>query len=79
MNETFVLTTKSTPQSGGKVEESSYEIESNSKISTYEIFHIPAIKEEPYISTINNYKARIEFELLSINYGQGQVVSFVTS
>ncbi|GAA3562628.1 DUF3857 domain-containing protein [Snuella lapsa] len=42
---------------------SSSEIEFDKNCSYYELTNIPALKEEPYVNNINNYRASVKYEL----------------
>jgi hypothetical protein len=49
-----------------------------SKYGTYVAENVPAFKSEPYISSINNYIAKFEFEILDVNV-PGLYIPFSTS
>ena len=40
--------------------------------------NLPALKEEPYVTTMENYRSSIEFELSSIRYPQSPVHEYTT-
>ncbi|PIA81822.1 transglutaminase [Gaetbulibacter sp. 4G1] len=42
---------------------SSSTLEFNKEVSTYNLENIPALKEEPYVNNINNYRSSVKYEL----------------
>lgn len=42
---------------------SSSNLEFTKKITSYDLSNIPALKEEPYVNNINNYRSAVKFEL----------------
>ena len=55
-------------QGGGMRQQSFGSIDYQSNISFYAAKDIPAIKEEPYVSTLENYVSKIKFELASTDF-----------
>jgi len=49
--------------SGANTTFSSEDIEYKKNTSTYSLSNIPALKEEPYVNNINNYRSAVKFEL----------------
>ena len=41
---------------------SSSDLEYTKNISTYELANVPALKEEPYVNNINNYRSAVSYE-----------------
>jgi len=39
------------------------EVEFNKTVTTYNLENVPALKEEPYVNNINNYRASVKYEL----------------
>ena len=48
----------------------------NETVSEYEYIHIPALKEEPYVDNINNYRFTIVHELTSTQNNDGVVKDY---
>lgn len=48
-------------------------------IKTYEMHEVPAFKDEAFISTLNDYIMKIDFQLASINYVGGGVEKTISS
>lgn len=51
----------------------SYGAYANCVVSTYIMKDMPAIKEEDYITTLNNYISRVEYELKTVNNFDGSI------
>ena len=66
--ETFDIDYATLPQQGGKVDRGSYGLESASTEYVWAAENMPALREEPYITTLEDYFTRIEFELSMIKY-----------
>ncbi len=67
-NETFTIRYKSTPQPGGHVDKGQFDLPSNSRKLHYATWDVPALIDEPHVSSIDFFRSRIEFELRSIKY-----------
>lgn len=78
INETFSITVTSTPQAGGKITRNTYNVDSKSKRYIYLAENVPAFKEEPYITTAENYISSINFELQSTKGFDGSIDNYTT-
>ena len=47
--------------------------------NTWAMHKIPALKEEPYTTTINNHLSKIEFQLSKIKYPQSPAIRYMTN
>lgn len=66
---------------GGTREQSFNSIEYMSNINSYAAKDVPALKEEPYLTTLENYVTKIKFELASTDFTkiQGSFKSYTNS
>ncbi len=48
-------------------------------ISSYNVDNIPALKEEPYVNNINNYRASAKYELSYVKYPQEPIKYYTTT
>jgi len=48
-------------------------------ISSYDLENIPALKEEPYVNNIDNYRSSVKYELSYIKFPESQVEYFSTT
>ncbi|WP_299253483.1 transglutaminase domain-containing protein [uncultured Lacinutrix sp.] len=55
------------------------ELEYTSNIDIYESNNIPALKNEPFVNNINNYRSLAKYELAYIKYPNSQIKEFSTS
>lgn len=66
--ETFTIKYNSAPQRGGAVEKREYTLKSNSRLYRWAAENLPAIKQEPFMTTASDYFTKLEFQLVSITY-----------
>ncbi len=83
-NESINFTTINQTGSGfsmGKRQQENHSIPYLENLFTYTAKDVPAIKAEPYLTTIENYTTRLKFELSSIDFTKigGQFKSYTTS
>ncbi|MFI1745186.1 DUF3857 domain-containing protein [Thalassobellus sediminis] len=64
---------------GGSTRYSSNEIEYSTYLTNYSLSNIPALKQEPYVNNINNYRSSVKYELSYIKYPQTPIEYFSTS
>ena len=50
-----------------------------SNITTIDLDHVPALKEENFVNNINNYRSSIKYELASIKFPNSYLETFTTS
>ncbi|MFD0835206.1 DUF3857 domain-containing protein [Mariniflexile aquimaris] len=48
-------------------------------ITTYDLTNIPALKEEPFVNSINNYRSAVQFELSYTNFPQSPIKYYSTT
>jgi hypothetical protein len=58
---------------------SSSNIEFTNNISTYNLDNVPALKEEPFVNNINNYRSTIQYELSYTNFPQTPIKYYSTT
>ncbi|MEO5647232.1 MAG: hypothetical protein ABIQ56_02655, partial [Chitinophagaceae bacterium] len=51
----------------------------NTVIATYSMENIPALKNEPFMSSAKDYQQRVQFQLSQIDYGNGNIVDYRTT
>lgn len=54
-------------------------IDYTKKVSEYSLTNIPALKEEPYVNSINNYRASVKYELSHTQYPNSILKSYSTT
>ncbi|TNJ46176.1 transglutaminase domain-containing protein [Tamlana fucoidanivorans] len=57
----------------------SSQIEYITNVSTYELDNVPAMKEEPYVNNINNYRSSINYELSYTQFPYSRVEYYSTT
>ena len=55
------------------------EVSYSTKISKYEIENVPALKNEPYVNSINNYRSSIKYELSYTKFPYSQIEYYTTT
>ena len=58
---------------------SSSNLEFTNKISTYSLENIPALKEEPYVNNINNYRSSANYELSYTKFPNSEMKFYSTT
>ena len=58
---------------------SSSDVDFTKKISSYHLTNVPALKEEPYVNSINNYRSSIQYELSYTKFPQSPVKYYSTT
>ncbi|WP_282134190.1 DUF3857 domain-containing protein [Seonamhaeicola maritimus] len=58
---------------------SSSEVEFTKQISRYNLENVPALKNEPYVNSINNYRSSIKYELSFTKFPQSTVKYYSTT
>ncbi|MEL0651158.1 transglutaminase domain-containing protein [Algibacter sp. TI.3.09] len=48
-------------------------------ITEFDLNNVPALKDEPYVNNINNYKSSVKYELSYIKYPDAPIKSYTTS
>ena len=61
-----------------------FEVQETSKVvndsyTRYGLGHLPAIKKEPFITTLDDYRAHIGFQLATVNFPGEEVQKFMTN
>lgn len=66
---------------GGQRQQETHTISYNTNIYNYTAYEVPAMKEEPYLTTLDNYTTQLKFELAVTNYTKigGKYKSYTTS
>ena len=75
----IVVKHKSTPQAGGVINKYENEVEFIKNITLYNLENIPALKEEPYVNNIDNYRSAIQYELSYTNFPQTPIKYYATT
>lgn len=57
----------------------SSDIEFTKNISSYNLTNIPALKEEPYVNSINNYRSSVKYELSYTKFPQSTIEYYSTT
>lgn len=57
----------------------SSEIEYSKNISTYSLTNVPALKEEPFVNNIDNYRSAISYELAYTNFPNSPLEHYSTT
>ncbi len=83
-NDKIVITTKtrSTASFQGEVASTSYSssnIEFFKSVTDYNLSDIPALKEEPFVNSINNYRSAVQYELSYTNFPQSPMKYYSTT
>ncbi|WOD44466.1 transglutaminase domain-containing protein [Hwangdonia lutea] len=58
---------------------SSSDLEFTKKVSTYNLENIPALKDEPYVNNINNYRSSVKYELSYVKMPQSTIKYYSTT
>ncbi len=58
---------------------SSSDLEYTKNISTYELANVPALKEEPYVNNINNYRSAVSYELAFTKFPNSPLEHYSTT
>ena len=76
------ITFRNKSRSGGyttRTTFSSSDVEFTKKISSYNITNVPALKEEPYVNSINNYRSAIHCELSYTKFPDSPIKYYSTT
>tara|TARA_B110000967_G_C18861567_1_gene550261 strand:- start:57 stop:2072 length:2016 start_codon:yes stop_codon:yes gene_type:complete len=65
--------------SGVKTTYSSSDLEFTKTVSFYNLVNIPALKEEPHVSNINNYRSSVKYELSYVHLPQSTIKYYSTT
>jgi hypothetical protein len=76
VSQKFSIKYRGNPQAGGAASTGTYDLDSNSKKYRWWAKNLPALRKEPYITSLQNYYSRIEFMLANTNFG-GRVKSYM--
>ncbi|WP_418604529.1 DUF3857 domain-containing protein [Hwangdonia sp.] len=69
-----------TGQSGAvRTSFNSSDLEFTKKVSTYNLENIPALKDEPYVNNINNYRSSVKYELSYVKMPQSTIEYYSTT
>ena len=81
INFTTINETKGSGFAPGKRQQENHSIPYVENLYTYTAKDVPAIKAEPYLTTIENYTTRLKFELSSTDFSKigGQFKNYTTS
>lgn len=64
---------------GGSKSTSSSTLEYVNTITSYSLSNIPALKEEPYVNNMNNYRSAIQYELSFTKFPQAPIKSYTST
>ncbi|NMH87184.1 DUF3857 domain-containing protein [Flavivirga algicola] len=76
------ITFTSKSRSGNYVSNTSFhssDINFTKEVSSYNLANIPALKEEPYVNSINNYRSSMQYELSYTKFPQSPVKYYSTT
>lgn len=79
------ITFRSKTRSGGSIHSgarttfNSSDVDFTKKISSYHLTNVPALKEEPYVNSINNYRSSMQYELSYTKFPQSPVKYYSTT
>ncbi|GAA3596964.1 DUF3857 domain-containing protein [Flavivirga amylovorans] len=65
--------------SGASTSYSSSDVEFTKSISSFNLKDVPALKEEPYVNSINNYRSSMKYELSYTKFPQSTVKYYSTT
>jgi hypothetical protein len=69
-------------RSGGLISSTSFsssEVEFTKNISTYTLSNVPALKDEPYVNNINNYRSAVKYELSYTHFPSSTIEYYSTT
>ncbi len=75
----FTVPYQSDPGAGGKIDKGTYELNSNGSRYRWAAQNVPAFKEEPYLTTVQDYISKINFELNYVKYPSQPVKNYMGS
>ena len=75
----IAVKSKSMPQQGGHVDKWEDELEFIKYTSLYNLENIPALKDEPYVNNINNYRSAVKYELSYVKMPQSPIDYYSTT
>jgi transglutaminase-like putative cysteine protease len=75
----ITVKSKSMPQQGGHVDKWEDELEFIKYTSLYNLENIPALKDEPYVNNIDNYRSAVKYELSYVKMPQSPIDYYSTS
>ncbi|MCF7559093.1 DUF3857 domain-containing protein [Sabulilitoribacter multivorans] len=55
------------------------EVEYTKQVNTYSLENVPALKEEPYVNNIDNYKSSVNYELSFVHFPNSQIDYYSTT
>ena len=64
---------------GKPTEYNSSDLEFNKTVSTYNLENIPALKDEPYVNNIDNYKSSVKYELSYVQMPESPIKYYSTT
>ncbi|WP_341216303.1 DUF3857 domain-containing protein [uncultured Wocania sp.] len=76
------ITFSSKSRTGYRVSKTSFnssDLEFMKEVTTYNLDNIPALKEEPYVNNINNYRSSVKYELSFVKMPQSTIEYYSTT
>lgn len=73
------FTSKSRSQGSGTTSFSQDQVDYRISTTNYKMTDVPALKEEPYVNDMNNYRSAIKYELQYVQFPQAARESYTTS
>lgn len=78
-NEMITVKSKSHQLQGGVIEKYENDLEYKVNIESYSMTNIPALNEEPYVNSINNYRSSLKHELSYTKFPNSQLKYYSTT
>lgn len=78
-NDKITITSTSYGGFGGAKTTSTSTLEYVNTITSYSLSDIPALKEEPYVNNMNNYRSAIQYELSFTKFPQAPIKSYTST
>jgi len=79
VGEKYVITYTTSVLGMGQTETHNLELNSKSQRFIYEMVNSPALSKEPYVTSMRDYAARLEFELTKVQFPSGQVINYTNT
>ena len=76
---TFNSKSRTGQQTSVRTTFNSSDLEFTKEVTTYNLENIPALKEEPYVSNINNYRSSVKYELSYVKMPQSTIEYYSTT
>ncbi|MFY0713838.1 DUF3857 domain-containing protein [Seonamhaeicola sp. NFXS20] len=76
---TFTDKYRSVAPSGGQTSYSNSEVDYTKQLSKYHLENVPALKDEPYVNSINNYRSSVKYELSYTKFPNSNLETFSTT